>query len=247
MNTMKEIICTGLRIRNRIFIAVFPCLVVLAAGCSKPSSSVDISGNWIEPFDLDNNSYTTWSFKPDGTHSATLTMLGRGQDPEAGTYKIRPTHGKIPGDIIECSFPKRDTPTLFRIPPNASTMIVRVDADDDAFSADRPDRRVTKAQAGQTGPSEAQRRSVEGVNAEGTYTGTVTSVEKTGKGGFLLRMDNKVYGKSFRCMIMDMDVSKFGDVNNLTGKKVTVTGKLEEWERGVMLFLEDADQLKVLE
>ena len=148
MNTLKKLISTGLRLRNFMLGAVLACAFVLAAGCSKPSSSVDISGNWIEPVDLDNNSYTTWSFKSDGTLSATLTMLGRGQDREAGTYKIRPTHGNIPGDIIECSFPKRETPTLFRIPPNASTMIVRVDADDDASSADRPERRVAKAQAG---------------------------------------------------------------------------------------------------
>jgi hypothetical protein len=171
--------------------------------------------------------------------------MGRAEEPEAGNYKIRPTHGKIPGDIIEVSFPKRDTPMLFRIPPNASTMIVRVDADDDAFSADRPERRLTKAQPGQTGPSEAQRRSVEGVNGEAVYKGRVVSVEPTKKGGYMLRLDTTVYGKKFECSIMD--VSKFGDVTKLRGKQIEVKGKPEEIERTVILFLEDADQLKVLE
>lgn len=242
MNTARHTLSTKL-----ILAAVVGCLFVLAAGCSKPSQSVDISGNWIEPVDLDNNSFTTWSFKSDGTVVATLTLLGHAQDPEAGTYKVRPTHGKIPGDIIEVLFPKRDTPTLFRIPPNARTMIVRVDADDDSFSADRPERRVTKAQPGQTGPSEAQRRSVEGVNAEGVYKGRVVSVEPTKKGGYTLRLDTTVYGKKIECSIMDMDVSKFGDVLKLQGKQIEVKGEPEEIERTVILFLESADQLKVLE
>ncbi len=249
MKTSKTRFSTSLWFLRTMSAAVIAFPLLFFTGCSKPSSvpSVDISGTWIEPVDLNNNSYTTWNFKSDGTLTATLTMLGHAQDPEAGNYKVRPTHGQISGDIIEVSFPKRDTPTLFRIPPNASTMIVRVDTDDDAFSADRADRRVTKAQVGQPGPSEAQRRSVENVNADGTYKGRVVSVEPTKKGGYSLRLDTTVYGKKFGCLIMEMDVNKFGDVTNLKGKLIEVNGKPEEIERSVILFLEDANQLKVLE
>jgi hypothetical protein len=201
---------------------------------------VDISGNWIEPSGLSEDTFATWTLKKDGSFSKKMTLWGKSEDSETGSYKIRsprPSPDSIPGDIVECSSPKWKSPTFFRIPPNSSTLLVKVNCDDDSFSGSRPNCWVTKEGASPV--------TLQASDEECVYTGKVVSIERS-TNGLSLVLDTKVHGKKLECAMIDDDIPKLGDVKKLEGKKVEVKGRPEEFWCSVLLFI-DADDLKILE
>ncbi|MCW5554879.1 MAG: hypothetical protein KIS67_22290 [Verrucomicrobiae bacterium] len=251
MKNTKARFCVGLRIHLALLAAIITSSLIIVTSCSKSSSSssssssassVDITGNWRQPTGIGEGYYTSWVFSQGGKFSSTITISGKAEKPDVGTYKIRPalpSADPIPGDIVECSSPNWKNPALFRIPPNSSTLLIKVNCDDDSFSGGRPECWVTKE-----GSSPV---TLQPADAEHVFTGTVVSTEQK-KSGFILQLDTKVHGKRLECAITADDmIQKLGDVKKLEGKKIEVRGQPEEFWRSVLVFLEDSDQLKLLE
>lgn len=250
METTKARFCVGLGLHNALLAAIIASSFIIVTSCSKSSSSpssssassVDITGKWSQPTGIGEGYFTSWVFSQDGKFASTITISGKAEKPDLGTYKIRPARPSadpIPGDIVECSSPNWKNPALFRIPPNSSTLIIKVNCDDDSFSGGRPECWVTKEGASPV--------TLQPSDAEHVFTGTVVSTEQKSS-GLILQLDSQVHGKRLECAITDEDlVRKLGDMKALEGKKIQVRGQPEEFWRSVLMFLEDADQLKVLE
>lgn len=225
-----------------------PCLAVIAllltvAGCSnRASSSGGLSGTWVErgKVELDQRDGTAWTFNPDGSFSRTMTFAGKPESPETGTYKIRsprPSDNSIAGDIVECASPKWDNPILFRIPPNSSTLLIKVNCDDDSLSGGRPHCWVTKQGAGPV--------TLQPSNEPKSYAARIVSHEKT-KSGVQLLLDSKVHGKRVMCLLHKDDLHKLGDLTKLVGRQIEIDALPEEYRNVVILTAID-DEFRLVE
>ena len=238
---MTTSIQSEFRLRNAVFCAALAYLIAGVIGCSKPVASANITGTWTQQTGISENDAIQWRFDQQGAFSTTVTLFGKTQDVVTGNYKIRSPkseYASISGQIVECSSSKWESPRLLRVPPHSSTVLIAVNCDDDSLSVGRPECWVRKEGAAPV--------VLEASPETNTYAGTISGIKRN-KSSFSLLLDTRVHGKQLECAVIeDEAASKLGDPSKLEGRRIEITGKPEEHWRCVILFVEDANQLKVL-
>ncbi len=77
--------------------------------------------------------------------------------------------------------------------------------------------------------------------------GVVTQVSTPKSGVVYLNMDGKYPDNKLTAVILKRDTENFSDVKSFDGKKVEITGKLQEYKGRLEIILKTPEQIKLVE
>ena len=80
-----------------------------------------------------------------------------------------------------------------------------------------------------------------------TVEGVVSNVHQSSGGTVFLDLGGSFPNNTFAAVIFPSDTSKFPEVNSLSGKKVDITGPIQEYRGKPEIILKSANQLKVVQ